>query len=765
MLCSRCNKNIAVVFVTKQEGTQTVNEGLCLTCAKELGIKPVEDLMKQMNMNEEDIEQMNEGMNELLASENMEELEENIMNGSNPFDFIKNFIGGGTPADESNAAEPPKETGKNQKTQTKKNSLSKKKSMLDTYGTNLTREARDGKIDIVIGREKEIERAIQILNRRTKNNPVLIGEPGVGKTAIAEGIALKIAEKKVPAMLLKFEIYLLDFTALVAGTQFRGQFEQRLKSVIEEAKMRGNIIFVIDELHNIVGAGDAEGAMSAANILKPALAKGQIRVIGATTLEEYRKSIEKDTALDRRFQTIIVEEPTPQETVEILKGVKHYYEKHHSIIISDEVIQAAVNLTGRYIQDKFFPDKAIDVIDEAGSKTNLNNKVLSQLEILKMELTSVQKEKETAVSTDSIEDYQKAADLKIKECQLLEQIRELESKTKVIRLTVADIAKVIELKTGIPVAKITETENEKLLNLEKNLHQRIIGQDKAIVAVSNAIRRSRAPFIKKKRPASFIFAGPTGVGKTELAKALAEQLFGSENDLIRIDMSEYMEKHSVSKIIGAPPGYVGYDDAGQLTEKVRRKPYCVILLDEIEKAHPEVHNILLQILDDGFVKDSHGKMINFQNTIIIMTTNAGSDLNFGVYGFGSSFSQQQSEKVQKSLKQIFRPEFLNRIDEMIVFHTLDKENMKKIVSLLCNEFTGRLEKQMNIHLKLRNSAKELIVEKGTDTKYGARPLRRALQTELEDKLADAILNGDIRPGDHVEAGASKKEIRFFIKSS
>ena len=761
MLCSRCNKNIAVVFVTKQEGTQTVNEGLCLTCAKELGIKPVEDLMKQMNMNEEDIEQMNEGMNELLASGNMEELEENIMNGSNPFDFIKNFIGGGTPADESNAAEPPKETGKNQKTQTKKNSLPKKKSMLDTYGTNLTREARDGKIDIVIGREKEIERAIQILNRRTKNNPVLIGEPGVGKTAIAEGIALKIAEKKVPAMLLKFEIYLLDFTALVAGTQFRGQFEQRLKSVIEEAKMRGNIIFVIDELHNIVGAGDAEGAMSAANILKPALAKGQIRVIGATTLEEYRKSIEKDTALDRRFQTIIVEEPTPQETVEILKGVKHYYEKNHSIIISDEVIQAAVNLTGRYIQDKFFPDKAIDVIDEAGSKTNLNNKVLSQLEILKMELTSVQKEKETAVSTDSIEDYQKAADLKIKECQLLEQIRELESKTKVIRLTVADIAKVIELKTGIPVAKITETENEKLLNLEKNLHQRIIGQDKAIVAVSNAIRRSRAPFIKKKRPASFIFAGPTGVGKTELAKALAEQLFGSENDLIRIDMSEYMEKHSVSKIIGAPPGYVGYDDAGQLTEKVRRKPYCVILLDEIEKAHPEVHNILLQILDDGFVKDSHGKMINFQNTIIIMTTNAGSDLNFGVYGFGSSFSQQQSEKVQKSLKQIFRPEFLNRVDEVIAFDRLSPSEIREIAKLQLNEYLSEVRAN-NIEVDITENAIDLIAKEGNDERYGARPIRRYIQKEIENPMATMYLKGEITSGSKIKIDEINQKITVVI---
>ena len=761
MLCSRCNKNIAVVFVTKQEGTQTINEGLCLSCAKELGIKPVEDLMKQMNMNEEDIEQMNEGMNELLASENMEELEENIMNGSNPFDFIKNFIGGGTPADESNAAEPPKETGKNQKTQTKKNSLPKKKSMLDTYGTNLTREARDGKIDIVIGREKEIERAIQILNRRTKNNPVLIGEPGVGKTAIAEGIALKIAEKKVPAMLLKFEIYLLDFTALVAGTQFRGQFEQRLKSVIEEAKMRGNIIFVIDELHNIVGAGDAEGAMSAANILKPALAKGQIRVIGATTLEEYRKSIEKDTALDRRFQTIIVEEPTPQETVEILKGVKHYYEKHHSIIISDEVIQAAVNLTGRYIQDKFFPDKAIDVIDEAGSKTNLNNKVLSQLEILKMELTSVQKEKETAVSTDSIEDYQKAADLKIKECQLLEQIRELESKTKVIRLTVADIAKVIELKTGIPVAKITETENEKLLNLEENLHQRIIGQDKAIVAVSNAIRRSRAPFIKKKRPASFIFAGPTGVGKTELAKALAEQLFGSENDLIRIDMSEYMEKHSVSKIIGAPPGYVGYDDAGQLTEKVRRKPYCVILLDEIEKAHPEVHNILLQILDDGFVKDSHGKMINFQNTIIIMTTNAGSDLNFGVYGFGSSFSQQQSEKVQKSLKQIFRPEFLNRVDEVIAFDRLSPSEIREIAKLQLNEYLSEVRAN-NIEVDITENAIDLIAKEGNDERYGARPIRRYIQKEIENPMATMYLKGEITSGSKIKIDEINQKITVVI---
>lgn len=760
MLCSRCNKNIAVVLVTKQEGTRTINEGLCLSCAKELGIKPVEDLMKQMNMNDEDIEQMNEGMNELLSSENMDELEQNIMNGSNPFDFIKNFIGGGSPTDES-GIEPPKDKNKNQKTQTKKSTVSKKKSMLDTYGTNLTQEAREGRIDIVIGREKEIERAIQILNRRSKNNPVLIGEPGVGKTAIAEGIALKIAEKKVPAMLLKFEIYLLDFTALVAGTQFRGQFEQRLKSVIEEAKARGNIIFVIDELHNIVGAGDAEGAMSAANILKPALAKGQIRVIGATTLEEYRKSIEKDTALDRRFQTIIVEEPTPEETVEILKGVKQYYEKHHSIIISDEVIQAAVNLTGRYIQDKFFPDKAIDVIDEAGSKSNLNNKVLAQLEILKMELASIQKEKETAVSTDSIEDYQKAADLKIKECQLLEKIKDLESKTKVIRLTVADIAKVIELKTGIPVAKITETENEKLLKLEENLHKRIIGQDKAIIAVSNAIRRSRAPFIRKKRPASFIFAGPTGVGKTELAKALAEQLFGSENDLIRIDMSEYMEKHSVSKIIGAPPGYVGYDDAGQLTEKVRRKPYCVILLDEIEKAHPEVHNILLQILDDGFVKDSHGKIINFQNTIIIMTTNAGSDMNFGVYGFGSTFSQQQAEKVQKSLQQIFRPEFLNRVDEVIAFDRLSPSEIREIAKLQLNEYLSEVRAN-NIEVEITESAIDLIAKEGNDERYGARPIRRYIQREIENPMATMYLKGEITSGSKIKIDEINKKIAVVI---
>lgn len=548
---------------------------------------------------------------------------------------------------------------------------------MDTYGDNLTEKARNNKIDRVIGRDREIDRIIQVLNRRNKNNPVLIGEPGVGKTAIAEGLAVKIVQREVPAKLFNVEVYLLDLTSVVAGTQFRGQFESRMKGIIEEAKTLGNIILVIDELHNIIGAGEAEGAMNAANILKPALAKGEIQVIGATTLNEYRKHIEKDTALERRFQPVLVEEPSMEETIEILRGIKDYYEDFHRVKITDEIIKLTVTLSERYINDRFLPDKAIDILDEAGSRANIKNVELAKLDMLKEELKIVQEEKESAISADSIEDYQKAADLKVRECKLLEEIHEMEERIKEVYITSDDVAHVIETWTKIPVKRLTEIEAKKLLNLEERIHKRLIGQHDAVKSVSKAIRRSRADFRKKKKPASFIFVGPTGVGKTELVRTLAVEIFGSEDSLIRFDMSEYMEKHAVAKLIGAPPGYIGYDEAGQLTEKIRRKPYSIILLDEIEKAHPDVFNMFLQILEDGRITDSHGRVVNFENTIIIMTSNAGTSNKASGIGFGSDNYIAIENKVKDVLKEIFRPEFLNRIDEIIVFDQLKKRSLEK----------------------------------------------------------------------------------------
>ena len=613
----------------------------------------------------------------------------------------------------------------------------------------------------MVGRNREIDRVVQILNRRTKNNPVLLGEPGVGKTAIAEGLALRIAEKQVPAKLFNAEIYLLDFTAIVAGTQFRGQFETRLKGIIEEAKSLDNIILVIDELHNIVGAGEAEGAMNAANILKPALARGEVQVIGATTLAEYRKYIEKDSALERRFQPVLVEEPSIEESIEILKGIKDYYESYHRVLITDEVIKAAVILSERYITDRFLPDKAIDVIDEAGSRANLKNTGLVELAALKEDLKKIQEEKENAVSADSIADYQKAADLKTAECKLTTQIAEIERKTKEVYLTVEDIAYVIEAWTKIPVQSITELESEKLLQLEERLHKRVISQDEAVSTVARAIRRNRAGLKKKKRPVSFVFAGPTGVGKTELVKALAEELFNSEEALIRMDMSEYMEKHAVSKIIGAPPGYVGYDEAGQLTEKVRRKPYSIILLDEIEKAHPDIFNILLQILEDGRVTDSHGKVVSFENTLIVMTSNAGSDIKSGLYGFLNDEDGAFNNKIQHTLKEIFRPEFLNRIDEIVSFKYLKKDELIQIIELMFAEIREEL-KEKGINLEISEQAKLHILEKGYDIKYGARPLRRVIQRLVEDKLADLFIKGECEAGSVIDIDVADGEVKIGI---
>lgn len=646
------------------------------------------------------------------------------------------------------------------KVKTEKVPKAKKRNFLDTYGTNLTEKARTNKLDAVIGRDKEIQRIVQILNRRSKNNPCLIGEPGVGKTAIAQGLALKIANQKVPPKLLNKEVYLLDMTSIIAGTQFRGQFESRMKGIIDECKAYGNIILVIDEIHNIIGAGDAENSMNAANILKPSLSNGDIQLIGTTTLKEYRKYIEKDSALERRFQPVLVEEPSIEDSIEILKGIKKYYEDFHKVKISNDVIEKTVIMSEKYIHDRFLPDKAIDVLDEACSRINLNNKELYQLELLKNELAKVQEEKNEAVSTDSIEDYQKAADLKTKECNLLEQIEKLNNKMTIKNLTVQNIAEVIEHITKIPVKKITEAETQKLLNLENNLHKRIIGQNVAVEAVARAIRRNRAGLQSTKRPPSFIFVGPTGVGKTELAKSLAYEMFGSEDSIIRVDMSEYMESHSTSKLIGSPPGYVGYDDAGQLTEKVKRKPYSIILLDEIEKAHPDVFNILLQILDDGKLTDSQGNTVNFQNTIIIMTSNAGSNLNNNSIGFGKQTID--NSKIQSSLREIFRPEFLNRVDEIIVFEMLNSNELLQIIDLMLN-LTAQSLKDKDIAFSVSEDAKKFILEKGTDLKYGARPLRRTIQRYIEDEISDMILRGDVSAGQIIYVDSNTDSLTFEVK--
>ena len=601
---------------------------------------------------------------------------------------------------------------------------------------------------------------MRILNRRSKNNPCLIGEPGVGKTAIAQGLAIRIANQNVPAKLLNKEVYLLDMTAVIAGTQFRGQFESRMKGIIDECKNYGNIILVIDEIHNIIGAGDGEHSMNAANILKPALSNGEIQLIGTTTLKEYRKYIEKDSALERRFQQVLVEEPNIDDSIGILEGIKKYYEEYHKVKISLDVIKQTVIMSEKYIHDRFLPDKAIDILDEACSRINLENKELFTLEKLKQELEQVQAEKEEVIAADSTEDYQKAADLKTHECQLIEQIDKLNKKMKPKQLTIEDIANVIESWTKIPVQKITEAETQKLLNLETNLHKRIIGQDEAVSAVARAIRRNRAGLKSTKRPPSFIFVGPTGVGKTELAKSLAYEMFGSEDSIIRIDMSEYMESHSTSKLIGAPPGYVGYDDAGQLTDKVKRKPYSIILLDEIEKAHPDVFNILLQVLDDGILTDSQGNSVSFSNTIIIMTSNAGSNLNNNSIGFGNSTINKN--KILDSLKNVFRPEFLNRVDEIVTFDALTNEQLLQIVDLMLNDTVKALSDK-DIKMNMTEAAKNYILEKGTDIKFGARPLRRAIQRYVEDELSEMILRQQLLDGQTVNIDFIGGNLKFEVK--
>lgn len=762
MLCSVCKKNVAVIFVNKIVDGKMNSTGLCIPCAKKQGLAPMDQIMQQSGFMPEDFDNINNQLTEVMADMDLDQLAESMgslnsedIEGISKKDLgslmnlMNNAFAGNLSSkdsdelsDNSNDDEQDDNSIKGG-TKLKDKIKRKKRKYLDTYGINLTVKALDGGIDRIVGREKEIDRVIQILNRRSKNNPVLIGEPGVGKTAIAEGLAVRIADKQVPVKLYNTEIYLLDLTALVAGTQFRGQFESRMKALIDEAKKAGNIILIIDEIHNIVGAGDAEsGAMNAANILKPALAKGEIQVIGATTLNEYRKHIEKDTALERRFQPVIIDEPSINDSIEILMGIKDYYENYHKVKISPEVVESAVKMSERYITDRYLPDKAIDVIDEAGSRVNLKNKGLVELEDLRKQLNIVRHDKEDAADND---DYEKAAECKVNELKLEQNIAKLSSECENIELTEEDIAYVIEAWTKIPVQKITEVEAEKLINLEGRLHKRVIGQQKAVEGLSRAIRRSRSGFRKKRKPASFIFVGPTGVGKTELARTLAFEMFENEDAMIRLDMSEYMEKHTVSKLIGAPPGYVGFDQAGFLTEKVRRKPYSVILLDEIEKAHSDVFNILLQILEDGRLTDNQGRTVNFENTIIIMTSNAGNSGQTNKIGFGGSDKDYNilEAKIQSALRETFKPEFLNRVDEIVIFNELSKDELRQIVDLMLKEVMEE-GKEKKIQINVSDDMKNFLLEKGYDPKYGARPLRRTIQKYVEDEISENYLKGIVK---------------------
>ena len=770
-LCSRCKKNLAVVFITKIDGGKTVNEGLCLKCAKEMGIKPVDDMIERMGLSEDDLENLNGEMTEAMnglesllsqghdAEDGSEDDEADSQTATFPF-LNKLFGAAGQGQDNTPAVPEPEKTESRQRSGDKPNPKNKKHKFLDSYCQNLTQKARDGKLDRIIGREEETERVIQILNRRQKNNPCLIGEPGVGKTAIAEGLAQKIADKDVPYKLQNKEVYLMDLTALVAGTQFRGQFESRMKGLIEEVKKLGNIILVIDEVHNLVGAGDAEGSMNAANILKPALSRGEIQVIGATTFNEYRKHIEKDAALERRFQPVTVAEPTIEQSIAIIRGISHYYETFHGVVISPEIARQAVLLSERYITDRFLPDKAIDLIDEACSDVNLKNKNIGRLEALKKERADY--DLELSMLTENAEktqdDYARMAELRSRNLQLDSEITELEKLPKPT-LTIDNLARIIELWTKIPASKIRAQEYEQLLNLDAELKKHIVGQDEAIASVVSAIRRSRVGIQVKKHPVSFIFVGSTGVGKTELVKRLASEMFESVESLIRLDMSEYMEKHSVSKIIGSPPGYVGYDEAGQLTEKIRRRPYSVILFDELEKAHPDVLNILLQILDDGRITDAQGRVVNFENTIIIMTSNAGSNQKGGSVGFGRSLTEQSKEKAMKALGEFLRPEFINRVDEIVCFNQLSEDNFRGIADIMLAELQQSLEGR-GIAFTWDESVKDYLVKKSYSVAYGARNLRRAIQTDLEDPIAERIIKSYVDPFRSIKATCEDGTIKL-----
>ena len=770
-LCSRCKKNLAVVFITKIDGGKTVNEGLCLKCAKEMGIKPVDDMIERMGLSEDDLENLNGEMTEAMnglesllsqghdAEDGSEDDEADSQTATFPF-LNKLFGAAGQGQDNTPAVPEPEKTESRQRSGDKPNPKNKKHKFLDSYCQNLTQKARDGRLDRIIGREEETERVIQILNRRQKNNPCLIGEPGVGKTAIAEGLAQKIADKDVPYKLQNKEVYLMDLTALVAGTQFRGQFESRMKGLIEEVKKLGNIILVIDEVHNLVGAGVAEGSMNAANILKPALSRGEIQVIGATTFNEYRKHIEKDAALERRFQPVTVAEPTIEQSIAIIRGISHYYETFHGVVISPEIARQAVLLSERYITDRFLPDKAIDLIDEACSDVNLKNKNIGRLEALKKEHADY--DLELSMLTENAEktqdDYARMAELRSRNLQLDSEITELEKLPKPA-LTIDNLARIIELWTKIPASKIRAQEYEQLLNLDAELKKHIVGQDEAIASVVSAIRRSRVGIQVKKHPVSFIFVGSTGVGKTELVKRLASEMFESVESLIRLDMSEYMEKHSVSKIIGSPPGYVGYDEAGQLTEKIRRRPYSVILFDELEKAHPDVLNILLQILDDGRITDAQGRVVNFENTIIIMTSNAGSNQKGGSVGFGRSLTEQSKEKAMKALGEFLRPEFINRVDEIVCFNQLSEDNFRGIADIMLAELQQSLEGR-GIAFTWDESVKNYLVKKSYSVAYGARNLRRAIQTDLEDPIAERIIKSYVDPFRSIKATCEDGTIKL-----
>ena len=774
-LCSKCKKNVAVVFISRMnEKNEMVNEGLCLKCAAQLGLPQVEDMMKRMGITPEDLENINSemmqafgGAEELDApvDEGEEDDEESGKTATFPF-LNRLFSNGSNPPAEQ---QPSQNGGAGQQGTGRK--TEKKRKFLDNYCINLSQRAREGKLDAVIGREQEIERVVQILNRRQKNNPCLIGEPGVGKTAIAEGLAQRIVKGEVPFKLRQKEVYLLDLTALVAGTQFRGQFESRMKGLIEEIRKAGNVILVIDEVHNIVGAGDAEGSMNAANILKPALSRGEIQVIGATTFNEYRKHIEKDTALERRFQPVTVSEPNVEDTLKILQGIAHYYEQFHGVSIPQGVLRQAVLLSERYITDRYLPDKAIDLIDEACSNRNLHDPEINRRMELEQELSNLIFERENLMSAQPSDGqqfteqeldqrYERIAELRSQELRVTDELNAIRAKG-MPELTMENIARVIEMWTKIPASKIKEEEFKRLAELDQRLRAHVVGQDEAIAAVSAAIRRNRVGISPKHKPVSFIFVGPTGVGKTELVKQLADDLFNAPESLIRLDMSEFMEKHSVSRIVGSPPGYVGYDEAGQLTEKIRRKPYSVVLFDEIEKAHPDVLNVLLQILDDGQITDAHGRKVNFENTVIVMTSNAGSDTkSAGAVGFGGSADDQGRERIMKALQDFLRPEFLNRVDEIVCFNHLTKENFAGIARIMLDELKASLGDK-GYTLRYDEALVDYLVEKSYSLTYGARNLRRLIQKELEDPMAARIIDAFEHPITQISATVRDGAVQLY----
>ena len=773
-LCSKCKKNVAVVFISRMnEKNEMVNEGLCLQCAAKLGLPQVEDMMKRMGITPEDLENINSEMMQAFGGaeemsdlpEGGEEDDDEESGKTATFPFLNRLFGNNNQP----APQPQQPADNGQQPAGRK--TEKKRKFLDNYCINLSQRAREGKLDAVIGREQEIERVVQILNRRQKNNPCLIGEPGVGKTAIAEGLAQRIVAGDVPFKLRDKEVYLLDLTALVAGTQFRGQFESRMKGLIEEIRKAGNVILVIDEVHNIVGAGDAEGSMNAANILKPALSRGEIQVIGATTFNEYRKHIEKDTALERRFQPVTVNEPNIEDTLKILQGIAHYYEQFHGVSIPQGVLRQAVLLSERYITDRYLPDKAIDLIDEACSDLNLHDADINRRMELERDLQNVTFERETLMSAQPPEGqeftekelddrYARIAELRSQELRIGNELDALRAKGTP-QLTMENIARVIEMWTKIPASKIKEEEFKRLAELEQRLRAHVVGQDEAIAAVSAAIRRNRVGISPKHKPVSFIFVGPTGVGKTELVKQLADDLFNAPESLIRLDMSEFMEKHSVSRIVGSPPGYVGYDEAGQLTEKIRRKPYSVVLFDEIEKAHPDVLNVLLQILDDGQITDAHGRRVNFENTVIVMTSNAGSDSkSAGAVGFGGSADDQGRERTMKALRDFLRPEFLNRVDEIVCFNHLTKENFSGIARIMLNELKASLSEK-GFTFRYDDALVDYLVEKSYSLTYGARNLRRLIQKELEDPMASRIIDNFEHPITQISATAQDGAVQLY----